>query len=336
MKSRLFVSTCALVVALSGAFAQARAQDRDGVVATYAPTPPVIYPGGVESYRDVTYAEPRGYRPLAMDLYLPPKGGVAKPVIVFLHGGAWQHHTARDNGAYKDFPAVLAGFAARGYVVASVNYRNAKEARFPGAVLDSEAAIRWLRTHAADYNIDPNRFVLWGSSAGGEMATVIGAGCGAPAIEPANLKPGAPSDCVQGVIDWYGVVDFDHFWQDLGHVDPSLSEAINDYLGCDLTAVCPAGLARSAGPFPYINAKTPPFLIQHGTADVTVSPKQSQRLYDALRAAGVPVEIVYYPGVAHGLVKPNGGGPDEAVNAQALAKVNAWLDHYFPIQTAGQ
>jgi acetyl esterase/lipase len=120
----------------------------------------VQYPGGVQSLRDLTYAEISGYRPLTLDLYLPSKSGKPKPTVVFIHGGAWRHRTARDGGTFHDFPAVLASVAARGYVVASVNYRFVNEAKFPAPVQDVEAAILWLRAHAAEYNIDVNRFVL--------------------------------------------------------------------------------------------------------------------------------------------------------------------------------
>jgi acetyl esterase/lipase len=310
------------------------AQDKDDAPSSYTPTPAVSYPGGVQNFRDVTFAELPGFRPLTLDLYLPPKGGSPKPAIVFIHGGAWRHRTARDGGNLRDFPAVLASIAARGYVVASVNYRFSGEARFPGPVQDVEMAIRWLRQHAGEYGVDPARFVAWGSSAGGEIATVIGAGCGVKELEPpapAKAVQGPlPSVCVQGVIDWYGLIDLESNPADLGKADvPGIHAHEDAYLGCDVPK-CPPGLARSASPLAYIDSKDPPFLIQHGTADVTVSPKQSQRLYDALRAAGVPAQIVFYPNVAHGFAKVPGGGPDDAVNEQALAKVLEFLHHYFP------
>jgi acetyl esterase/lipase len=274
-------------------------------------------------------------------LYVPPKAGAPKPAIIFVHGGAWRHRTARYGGTLKDFPAVLASIAARGYVVASVNYRFAGEARFPGPVQDVEMAIRWLRMHAGEYGVDVGRFVAWGSSAGGEIATVIGAGCGVKELEPpaAAVKtagamaktPGQlPSTCVQGVIDWYGIIDLESNAADLGKSDvPGIHADEDAYLGCNLLQ-CPPGLARSASPLAYIDSKDPPFLIQHGMADVTVSLKQSQKLYDALRAAGVPAELVLYPNVAHGFAKVPGGGPDEAVNKQALTKVQEFLQQYFP------
>ncbi|QNQ09614.1 alpha/beta hydrolase [Sphingomonas alpina] len=319
---RMFVS--AMIAALALPTAPSMAQ-RDDAESRYLPTPAIPYPGGVESQRDVTYAELSGFRPLTLDLYLPPKAGRPHPVLVFVHGGAWLHRTARDGGEFRDFPAVLAGFAARGYVVASVNYRFSGEAKFPGAVQDVGSAIQWLRGHAARYDIDPAHVVLWGSSAGGQIATLIGTGCDAPALQPPAAKGvTALPPCVQGVIDWYGLIDFEG--------PPSaVSKAQYAYLGCG-PGNCPPGLARSASPLGYIDAKDPPFLIQHGTADVTVSPQQSVQLNDALKAAGVPVEMVLYPGVAHGFAKVPKGGPDDAVNRQALAKVSEFLDRIAPVK----
>jgi acetyl esterase/lipase len=299
----------------------ALAQHDDADESRYLPNPPVQYPGGVRSFRDVIFAQPLGFRPLTLDLYLPPEAGGPKPVVVFIHGGAWRSRTTRDGGAIRDFPAVLATVAARKYVVASVSYRFSGEAHFPAAVQDVALAIRWLRAHAARYDIDTNKFVAWGSSAGGQIAALLGTACGEPAFQPpapADTKGPLPSTCVQGVIDWYGLVDLES--------DPK--DYVGTYLGCE-PAQCPAGWARSASPFPYINAKAPPFLIQHGAADVTVAPSQSKHLYEALHAAGVPAELVIYPGVAHGFAKVPGGGPDEAVNKQAVDKVSEYLGRYF-------
>jgi acetyl esterase/lipase len=237
--------------------------------------------------------------------------------VVFIHGGAWRSKTSRDGGVFRDFPAVLASVAAHNYVVASVNYRFSGEARFPAPVQDVALAIRWLRANAARYNIDTNKFVAWGSSAGGQIAAVLGTACGVATFEPPG--PAGPSTCVQGVIDWYGLVD----------LESSPKDYVSTYLGCEPTQ-CPAGWARSASPYPYIGAGNPPFLIQHGAADTTVPPDQSKRLYEALHAAGVPAELVIYPGVAHGFAKVPGGGPDDAVNKQAMDKVFEYLNRYFP------
>ena len=293
----------------------------------YAPAPPVLYPEGVKSFRDVIFAQPLGFRPLTLDLYLPADGGAKKPVVVFIHGGAWRSRTTRDGGAFRDFPAVLASVAARNYVVASVNYRFSAEARFPAAVQDVALAIRWLRLHSDSYGIDPNRVVAWGSSAGGQIAALLGTACGVSTFEPPDSTGEKASVCVQGVIDWYGLIDLESDGKDLGK--PDVPDYVNTYLGCKLSQ-CPPGWARSASSFSYIDAKDPPFLIQHGAADTTVAPSQSKRLYAALRAVGVPAELVIYPGVAHGFAKVPGGGPDDATNRQAMGKVFEYLGRYFP------
>jgi acetyl esterase/lipase len=302
--------------------AMAHAQEDRSLPKHYLPTPAVSYPGGVRNLRDVEFAELSGFRPLTLDLYLPPQHGAPKPAVVFVHGGAWRHRNAKDGGTFTDFPAVLASVAERGYVVASVNYRFAGETRFPGALQDVEMAIQWLRTHAVDYNIDSQHVVVWGSSAGGHIAALIGTACGVAAL--------GISSCVQGVIDWYGIIDLGSNSAELGK-DSTPGNAPNEsaYLGCEIHS-CPPDLLKSANPITYIDAKDPPFLIQHGLADVTVSPEQSQRLFDALHAAGVPAEIVTYPGVSHGFAKVPEGGPNDAVNRQALAKVFEFLAHYFP------
>jgi acetyl esterase/lipase len=326
---RLLAATLAAsVLAPLAAFAQNKGDEGP----RYTPTPPVSYPGGVQNLRDITYAELNGFRPLKLDLYLPPGSGAAKPVVVFIHGGAWRHRDPRDGGVMRDFPAVLASVAARGYVVAGVSYRFIGETHFPGAVQDVGMAIRWLRMHASQFNLDPTRFVAWGTSAGGQIASLIGTGCGAPAVEPpppeniaANQRAALPSACVQAVVDWYGVTDLESFAADLGKANvPGANQLNEDYLGCELPK-CAPGFARSASPLAYVDGKDPPFLIQHGTADVTVSAKQSQKLYDALRAAGVPAEIVFYENVSHGFAKVPGGGPDEAVNKRALEKLVEFL-----------
>ena len=128
---------------------------------------------------------------------------------------------------------------------------------------------------------------------------------------------------------WYGFnVDFRKTaWRSFGKPAPDKT-AEGDYLGCE-PALCPVGLARNASPLTYIEATSPPFLIQHGAADVLVSPKQSQELYDALRAKNVPAELVIYPGVAHDFARVP-AAPDPATNKAVVEKLEAFLDATFP------
>ena len=156
----------------------------------------VAFADGVVGLADVTYAAPTGFRPLTLDLYLPRARETSAPVIVYVHGGGWMGGHARQGGAFENWPQILASFAARGYVVASVNYRLSSEAISPAAAQDVANAVRWLRSNADRYSIDKQRVGLWGSSAGGQLAAITATTCEAGEPESA---------CVQAVAVWYGV-----------------------------------------------------------------------------------------------------------------------------------
>ncbi len=296
----------------------------------------IFFSNGVNGSFDLIYQTLPGYRPLTLDLYTPAPGGLPKPVVVFVHGGGWNGGDARHAATFEDFPAQLAGLAAQGYVVASVTYRLSQEAQFPAQLQDVKAAIRWLRAGAANYNIDTTRVAVWGAAAGGQLATLAGVTCGVDRFEPlsdANARD-LPSDCVQAVINWYGVSDLESLAEDGGKLPGSRqsftaqsSSAEGNYLGCE-PADCAPGLARLASPLSFISASSPPFLIQHGAADTTIPPKQSQKLQDALKAKHVPAELVLYPNAGHDFTR--GGNPDPRLNAQAMEKLAAFLAALFP------
>jgi acetyl esterase/lipase len=298
------------------------------------PLQSIAFPGGVTMTQMVYSALP-GFRPLTLDLYQTSEKSYPRAGLVFVHGGNWVSGDPRHNGTYGDWPGQLAALAARGYVVASVDYRLSGEARFPAALQDVKSAISWLRGHAEESNLDPTRIAVWGASAGGQLASLAGVSCGVAALEPPNsTKDKPPSDCVQAVIDWYGIIDFETMWADLGKPAPDKSIE-GDYLGCE-PALCPAAIARNASPLAYVEAMSPPFLIQQGADDVTVSPKQSQALYDALRAKGVPAELQMYPGVMHGFARSNASpnATDPATNKAAMEKVESFLAATFPKKPA--
>ena len=253
-----------------------------------------------------------------MDIYQPARRGYPLPLVVFVHGGGFNGGDTRHSGTFADFPAALASLAAQGYVVASVNYRLAGEARFPDALLDVKAAIRWLRGRAGEMNLDTTRVAVWGAGNGGQLAALAGTTCGVPVLDAADLDKDAPSSCVQAVIDWYGATDMKAA---NGGTDTAA------FLGCE-PAACPPGLARLASPLSYISVTSPPFLIQHGAADSAVPPAQSQALLAALKERGVPAELVIYPNVGHDFAR--GTAPDPDTNQAALAKVGAFLSTTFP------
>jgi len=276
------------------------------------PAEPVSFPGGVKAWRDVVYQTLPGYRPQIIDIYVPPTPG-PHPLVLYIHGGGWMGGHTRHSGALADFPKVLASFAAEGFTVASLEYRLSAEARFPAQLQDSNAAIRFLRAHAAEYRIDPKRVGVWGGSAGGHLTALTAVTCSNTKLDPAAGQDG----CVQAAVTWYGVYDFSAM-----NATPAGNAAGSRLLGCD--GPCPADKLASVSPVTYIDKSDPPFLLIHGTIDKTVPVAQSHIGEAALRKAGVPVESIYIEGVDHSFI----GATPEATRTATLRATNATFDFF--------
>jgi acetyl esterase/lipase len=284
------------------------------------PSRQVTFPNGVKGLPGLMYWWPIGYRPLTLDLYLPPPGlprpAAGFPLIVYIHGGAWMLGDSHLDGPFVDFPGVLASLAARGYVVASINYRLSGEAAFPAAAQDVKAAIRWLRSRASGYEIDPARAMTWGDSAGGHLAGLAAVSCNAQHLEPAqtskiaNTPPDVVtspkiSDCVQGGVAWYGVFDIATI-ADHAREDGAMSRDVADapewrMLGC-FEKGCKQGQIAAASPVTYVDPKNPPLLLIVGAEDKTVPYHQTLEMAEKLKAVGVPHELMVIPGVGHGFI----------------------------------
>ncbi len=298
---------------------------REGVILAFlllplAAKPPDHYPahtvsfsGGVTGLPNVIYASYPGYRALSLDLYEPPPQAKPSPLILFLHGGSLKNGDARFALGIPDFPATLASLAAHGYVVASVNYRLRNEAHFPAQVRDAKAAIQFLRANAATYHIDPARAVVWGNSSGGQLAALVAMTCGRKEFAPPSSNG---DDCVQGVVSWYGDLNFSAEMK-----DPDAMAA----LGCSPCG--PADFA-AADPMTFASSATPPMLIIHGTADTGIGMAQPQAMAKKLTDLRVPVETLYIPDVGHGFV---GKTPEitKSANDQALARTLKFIDALF-------
>jgi len=312
----------ALVVLGVCAFPAAKVRAADAAVAASPvledryPHEPVMFADNVESFADLVYSVQPGYRPLILDLYKPhAKANTAgRPLVIYVHGGGWQSGHTRQSGAFENWPAVLASIAARGYVVVSLEYRLSREAPFPAAVQDVKSAIRWLRANADKYGIDKTRAVVWGGSAGGQLAALVATSCGVASLAPATTDK--ESDCVQGFIAWYGVFDFstmNAFGSSAAPARDAHSESITRYLGCGASGCAAAALA-AASAVTYLDRNDPPALLVHGELDKVVPVKQSRDFSEALQAKGIPVKLTVIPGVDHSFV----GSTREATRSASL------------------
>ncbi|MFE7277808.1 alpha/beta hydrolase fold domain-containing protein [Streptomyces sp. NPDC057623] len=249
---------------------------------------PAPVAGGVRLLDGLVYAETLGFRPLRLDLYLPPVDAGPVPLVVFVHGGGWVR------GDRKVFtptllewvPGPFERLAAEGFAVASVDYRLSGEARFPAQLEDLSAAMEWLAEHAERFGYDADRTVLWGESAGAHLAMLL------------VLRDGCR---VRGLVDWYGPTDLRSPVVVAGAV-ASLSSDPEDtrearLLGAPASAV-PAR-AREASPITHVRPGAPPFLVAHGTADKAVPFEQSAALVAALTDAGVDVRFDTVEGADH-------------------------------------
>ena len=264
-------------------------------------------PEGVKVERNLVYAR-AGSKDLLLDLYLPERAAGRRPVILWVHGGAWR------GGNKENSPAIRQ--SGRGYAVASINYRLSPEAIFPAQIEDSKAAVRWLRANAGKYNLDPNRMGAWGSSAGGHLVALLGASGGVPDLEGA-LGNRNYSSRVQAVVDFFGPTDFleiGKFPSKIAHYAADSPES--QLLGGPVLEN--KEKARRANPITYISKDDPPFLIMHGDQDQSVPLNQSELLTEALKKAGIEVTFEVVRGAGHGF-----GGP------QINASVDAFFDKHL-------
>ena len=264
-------------------------------------------PAGVRAIRDVEYV-PGGGRPQTLDVYLPEKPAKQPmPLVVWIHGGGW---VAGD----KANPPGLA-MIARGYAMASINYRFSQEALFPAQIYDCKAAVRYLRSHAKEHGIDPNHFGVWGASAGGHLVALLGTTGDVKELEGDEGVTGVSSR-VQCVCDWFGPANFLTFYDHpsiFKREDPN--SLINRLFGGE--PAVKKELATRASPVFFASKDDPPFLIMHGDKDNLVPVEQSRELDEALRKAGVEVTLTVVPGAGHGF-----GGP-------GVAKLARQIDEFF-------
>lgn len=246
-----------------------------------------LYPGA-EFIPDIVYGK-GGEKDLKLDLFLPKSSKPPYFGIIFIHGGAWRglsKEYLKEWGYY---------FANQGILAVSIDYRLSGEAKFPAAVEDCKCAVRWLRANAGKYQVLPDKIAVFGESAGGHLAALLGTSGGVKELEGTGGHEGFSSrpDLVFPV---YGVLDLKLRAEESRAVNDALSE----FIGCSFYE-CPDKYIK-ASPITYIDHTDPPFLLFHSTADSVVPYRHSVIFERHLKDAGVPVEFSTTIGGKHGYV----------------------------------
>jgi acetyl esterase/lipase len=262
--------------------------------------------------KDVTYCTNDGVD-LKMDVYEPWKPAGPSPVIVFVHGGSLVAGTKTGTPGMSYFLEL----ARRGYTTFSIDYRLAPTYTFPAQIIDAKCAVRSIRAHAKEYNIDPKRMGAWGASAGGHLVALLGT-----ADQSAGWDIGQyldQSSRVNVVVDMYGQHDF------------TTEYVVGNLRGLDRMVFGASSLAdpklARASPVTYISPDDPPFLLLHGDMDSTTPVTQSQIFHDRLVAGGVSSVYVVVHNAGHGFGAV--GGPIDPPYATISKTILGFFDEYL-------
>jgi len=274
-----------------------------------------------QKWLDIQYAQKSAMQKL--DIYLPDSGKGSFPVIIAIHGGAF---LTGDKADIQLMP-MLEGLK-RGYAVVSINYRLSHEIQFPAQIFDIKAAVRWIRSNAKEYNLNPNKIAAWGGSAGGYLSAMLGTTGDVPELEDLSMGNLIQSSRVQAVVDWFGPTDFLKMDEQLkeSRVKDPLIHSVPDspeskLLGNNITEA--KMLVITANPETYITKDDPPFFIQHGKLDNIVPYQQSVNLAARLD------EVIGKENVILELIENNGHGGPGFASAENINKVFVFLDKYL-------
>jgi acetyl esterase/lipase len=269
------VSGALFLLPFSAALAQRPAEEA-ATFAAYLAT-------GTQVNANITYLTASGVE-LKLDVYRPRAASGPLPTAVLLHGGGYRIQSTKEAFALNVIPWLQMGWNA-----INVEYRSSGVALAPAAVEDVRCALRWVTQNAKQYNVDPNRIVITGASAGGHLASI-----GGMIPESAGLDrrcPGREPIKVAAIISWYGVFDYTTLVE-----DPTRDYAVS-WIGPQPNRM---EIAKLVSPATYVRAGVPPTMHIHGDADPTVPYEQGVREIEALKKVGVPAELVTIPGGGHG------------------------------------
>ena len=243
--------------------------------------------------RDVPYLGPG--RREKLDLYLPAGGGALRPALVWIHGGG----LVSGNKRTKANRNVAMDLARAGEVVASIDYRLGRGA-WPQDILDAKNAIRFLRSRAARYGVDPDRIAVGGGSSGGYLALMAALSPDSGRFDPGDHYPGV-SNRVRAVLDFYGPADFTTRRKagpgglPTDQPRPKMVDVPRVFGVTDGRDP----VFRVASAVRYVRRGAPPVLICQGRNDPQVDYLQAIELANLLKADGVPHQLVLLDGIGH-------------------------------------
>jgi acetyl esterase/lipase len=239
---------------------------------------------GARTMTDITYAKVNSTE-LKLDVMVP-EGDGPFPAVMVIHGGAWRA------GNKRDCHFIMPEFVKHGYVAISPQYRFCPKETFPAQVQDVKAAVRWVKIHAKEFKVDPERIGAIGFSAGGHLSLMLGLTSPADGLE-GDASAGRPDSRVKAVVNYFGPTDLAA--SDIPLVSKPL---VRDFLGA--TPVEKPELAAKASPLTYVSKDDAPVLTFHGTKDPLVPPTQATKLAQAMTTAGVPGRVELLIGAQHG------------------------------------
>lgn len=217
--------------------------------------------------RNITYSG-QGEDAVQLDLFKPDRHGL-RPGVVLIHGGGWY------DGKRTDMENIARRLASRGFVVANISYRLAPKFRYPAAVVDTCAAISWLKKSASNYQVDPQKIATFGYSAGGHLALLT-----AYAPNQAKFRPPGTTtaDCsVNAAVGGAAPTDLSRFDE---------NTSMTRFFGVD--PIAGKEPYAEASPWRYVNKDSPPTFLYHGRSDWTVPVEQSHALTAKLKELSVP------------------------------------------------
>ena len=253
---------------------------------------------------------------LLMDIHRPERpNGYG---VIHISGSGWSAPLGLDAKPLKESGHVkIEGgpLVAAGYTVFSINHRAAPRFQYPAAVEDAQRAVRFIRHHARDYGINPDRIGGIGGSSGGHLVSMLGVldGRGDPDDESPVNRESARVQCVVARATPSTFLEG-------GRSGPS------NFLGVSIGKdTHPQSIeyrrAAAASPVTHVSADSPPFLLLHGDQDEAVPFERSERLAEALRKAGVEVKLIRIPDAGH--------GPGAVDKPEYASEIVGWFDAHL-------